>query len=41
MSATTDSLAKVKFDKENQPGISNLINIYSCNRFKYKKRNRR
>lgn len=30
MSATTDSLAKVKFDKENQPGISNLINIYSA-----------
>ena len=30
MSATTDSLAQVKFDKENQPGISNLINIYSA-----------
>lgn len=30
MSATTDSFAKVKFDKENQPGISNLINIYSA-----------
>ena len=29
MSATTDSLAQIKFDKENQPGISNLINIYS------------
>ena len=30
MSATTDSIGKVKFDKENQPGISNLINIYSA-----------
>ena len=30
MSATTDSLSKIKFDKENQPGISNLINIYSA-----------
>ena len=30
MSATTDSLAQIKFDKENQPGISNLINIYSA-----------
>ena len=29
MSATTDSEMKVKFDKENKPGISNLINIYS------------
>ena len=30
MSATTDSLSQIKFDKENQPGISNLINIYSA-----------
>ena len=29
MSATTDSEMKVKFDKDNKPGISNLINIYS------------
>ena len=29
MSATTDSEMKVLFDKENKPGISNLINIYS------------
>ena len=29
MSATTDSEMKVVFDKENKPGISNLINIYS------------
>lgn len=29
MSATTDSDMKVKFDKEQKPGISNLINIYS------------
>lgn len=28
MSATTDSIGKVQFDFENQPGISNLINIY-------------
>ena len=28
MSATTDSLGKINFDPENQPGISNLINIY-------------
>lgn len=28
MSATTDSVGKIKFDSENQPGISNLINIY-------------
>ena len=27
MSAKTDSLNKVKFDEENQPGISNLISI--------------
>ena len=29
MSATTDSLAKVKFDMFNQPGISNLLQIKS------------
>ena len=29
MSATTDSDMKVVFDKDNKPGISNLINIYS------------
>lgn len=28
MSATTDSVGKINFDPENQPGISNLINIY-------------
>ena len=27
MSATTDSMAKVKFDMFNQPGISNLLQI--------------
>ena len=30
MSATTDSEMLVKFDPENKPGISNLINIYSA-----------
>ena len=30
MGATTDSEMNVKFDIENKPGISNLINIYSC-----------
>jgi len=30
MSATTDSEMCVKFDIENKPGISNLINIYSA-----------
>lgn len=30
MGATTDSEMNVKFDFENKPGISNLINIYSC-----------
>jgi tryptophanyl-tRNA synthetase len=30
MSATTDSETVVKYDPENKPGISNLINIYSC-----------
>ena len=29
MSATTDSEMKVKYDPDNKPGISNLINIYS------------
>lgn len=28
--AKTDSLNKVKYDVENQPGVSNLITIYSC-----------
>ena len=28
MSATTDSVGKINFDAENQPGITNLINIY-------------
>jgi len=30
MGATTDSEMSVRFDFENKPGISNLINIYSC-----------
>jgi tryptophanyl-tRNA synthetase len=30
MGAKTDSLNKVNFDIVNQPGISNLLNIYSC-----------
>ena len=30
MSATTDSDMLVKYDKENKPGISNLISIYSA-----------
>ena len=29
MSATTDSEMNIKFDPENKPGISNLINIYT------------
>ena len=29
MSATTDSEMSVRFDPENKPGISNLINIYA------------
>jgi len=29
MSATTDSDMLIKYDKENKPGISNLINIYA------------
>ncbi len=28
-SATTDSLSKVKYDPENQPGVSNLLSIYA------------
>ena len=28
MSATTDSESIIKYDPENKPGISNLINIY-------------
>ncbi|HEX5796895.1 MAG TPA: tryptophan--tRNA ligase [Candidatus Saccharimonadales bacterium] len=28
MSATTDSINKVRFDPDNQPGVSNLIEIY-------------
>lgn len=30
MSATTDSESVIRFDPVNKPGISNLINIYSC-----------
>ena len=30
MKATTDSDGVVKFDIENKPGISNLLNIYSA-----------
>jgi tryptophanyl-tRNA synthetase len=30
MGAKTDSLNKVKYDLINQPGISNLLTIYSC-----------
>lgn len=30
MSAATDSLAKVAYDPDNQPGITNLIDIYSA-----------
>ena len=29
-SAVTDSEASVHFDEENKPGVSNLMNIYSC-----------
>lgn len=29
-SAVTDSIGKVNYDPENQPGITNLINIYTC-----------
>ena len=30
MSAVTDLECEVKYDKENKPGISNLLTIYSC-----------
>ena len=30
MSAVTDSESKVYYDQTNKPGISNLMNIYSC-----------
>jgi tryptophanyl-tRNA synthetase len=30
MSAVTDSEAKIKYDKENKPGVSNLMTIYSA-----------
>ena len=30
MSAVTDLECEVRFDKENKPGISNLLTIYSC-----------
>lgn len=30
MRSTTDSLGVIRFDVENQPGISNLLNIYSA-----------
>ncbi|MGM9970884.1 MAG: tryptophan--tRNA ligase [Anaeroplasmataceae bacterium] len=30
MSAVTDSLGTIAYDKENRPGISNLLTIYSC-----------
>jgi tryptophanyl-tRNA synthetase len=30
MSATTDSIAEIKFDMFNQPGVSNLLQIESC-----------
>lgn len=30
MSAVTDSRCEIKFDKENKPGISNLLTIYSA-----------
>ncbi|MDD6302027.1 MAG: tryptophan--tRNA ligase [Bacillales bacterium] len=30
MSAVTDLGSEVKYDKENKPGISNLLTIYSC-----------
>ncbi len=30
MRATTDSLNKIAFDKENQPGVYNLLNIYQA-----------
>jgi tryptophanyl-tRNA synthetase len=30
MNAKTDSFNKINFDEQNQPGISNLLTIYSC-----------
>ena len=30
MSAVTDTGSEVKYDKENKPGISNLLTIYAC-----------
>ena len=30
MRAVTDLEAEVRYDKENKPGISNLLTIYSC-----------
>jgi len=30
LSATTDSVGKVQYDYTNQPGISNLLDIYKC-----------
>lgn len=30
MSAVTDLECEVRYDKENKPGISNLLTIYSC-----------
>ena len=30
MRSTTDSVGVIQFDMENQPGISNLLNIYSA-----------
>ena len=30
MRATTDSDGEIKFDPENKPGVSNLLNIYSA-----------
>ncbi len=30
MSAVTDTGSEIKFDKENKPGISNLLTIYAC-----------
>lgn len=30
MRSTTDSVGVIRFDQENQPGISNLLNIYSA-----------
>jgi tryptophanyl-tRNA synthetase len=30
MAAKTDSLNKINYDEQNQPGVSNLLTIYSC-----------